>query len=295
MSSAPRSPPASKPACSERRGLRRLGGFDHGVDRVQIPVGERPGGGRRVGRGLLGLGRARDDAGDGRAREEPRDGELEQRVAAVARERRRAPRPGRTPCRRARRRRVRPACRRAACRPGGASLRRYLPVRTPLASGKYGMNATPSRSQASSTPKRSGPRRSRLYSFCTLTKRAKPRSALIRVVSSICSAEKLLPPISSTLPARTRRVERLERLLERCRGVGEVQLVQVDAIGAEPAQAVFDGRARCTPRSRRLCARRRSGRRTSWRPRLRRGASRARGRGTPRCASRRRCRRCRTA
>ena len=44
-------------------------------------------------------------------------------------------------------------------------------------------------------------------------------------------------------------VERAERLLERRRRVGKVQLVQVDAVGAEAAQAVFD-RARDVRRAR---------------------------------------------
>ena len=54
-------------------------------------------------------------------------------------------------------------------------------------------------------------------------------------------------------------------------------------------------RARCTPRSHHLCAPRRSDRRTSSRRPPRRDASRAPGRDTPRCACRRRCRRCRTS
>ena len=36
-------------------------------------------------------------------------------------------------------------------------------------------------------------------------------------------------------------VERAERLVDRHGAVGHVQLVEVDAIGAEPAEAVFDG------------------------------------------------------
>ena len=100
------------------------------------------------------------------------------------------------------------------------------------------MNAMSCFAHASSTPCFSGPRRRRLYSFCTLTNRAQPLSARIRADSSIISAEKLLQPISRTLPAAHERVERAERLLERRRLVGEVQLVEVDAIGAEPAQRV---------------------------------------------------------
>ena len=77
---------------------------------------------------LLGLGRARDHARDRRPREQPRERELEQRVAVVASPTRRAPRPGRSSCRRT------PARCRSAGMPasrvpaGGASLRRYLPV-----------------------------------------------------------------------------------------------------------------------------------------------------------------------
>ena len=65
------------------------------------------------------------------------------------------------------------------------------------------MNATSCFAHASSTPCFSGPRRRRLYSFCTLTNRAQPWSAEMREDSSIISGEKLLQPISRTLPART--------------------------------------------------------------------------------------------
>ena len=52
---------------------------------------------------------------------------------------------------------------------------------------------------------------------------------------------KLLAPISRTLPGAHELVERTQRLLDRCRRIGDVQLVEVDAIGAEPAQTVVDG------------------------------------------------------
>ena len=44
-------------------------------------------------------------------------------------------------------------------------------------------------------------------------------------------------------------VERAERLLERHVGVGPVHLVQVDAVGAQPAQAVGDRFAHPSPRA----------------------------------------------
>ena len=43
------------------------------------------------------------------------------------------------------------------------------------------------------------------------------------------------------LPGAHELLERTQCLLDRCRRIGDVQLVEVDAIGAEPAQTVVGG------------------------------------------------------
>ena len=173
--------------------------------------------------------------------EQPGERELEQRVAVVRSPSRRALRRGRSSCRRTPARVARPACPRAACPRAAASLRWYLPVSMPLASGKYGMNASAVRSRTRRARRCcSGPRRSRLYSFCTLTKRAESALGADRARSRRSARrEKLLPPISSTLPARTSSSSATSVSSNGVAVVGEVQLVQVDAVGAEPPQAVF--------------------------------------------------------
>ncbi len=129
--------------------------------------------------------------------------------------------------------------RQVGCRRAATAFRWYFPVSSPLASGKYGMNARSCFRHTSSTPFFSGARRSKLYSFCTLTNRAMSRCALINPASSIISPEKLLQPISRTFPARTRAVERAECLLERRRLIREVQLVEVDVVGLQSLQGVL--------------------------------------------------------
>ena len=62
---------------------------------------------------------------------------------------------------------------------------------------------------------------------------------------------KLEQPISRTLPAATSALQRPERLLDRHVVVGPVQLVEVDAVGAEPRAG--DASQRLTAR-RRACA-----------------------------------------
>jgi len=69
------------------------------------------------------------------------------------------------------------------CFNGAAFPGSYFPVKSPLASGKYGRNARPRRSHAGSTVC-SGSRLSRLYSFCTLTNRAAPGPAARAASSS---------------------------------------------------------------------------------------------------------------
>ena len=91
---------------------------------------------------LLGLGRAGDDAGDRRAGQQPGEGEFQRRVAARLGEvdqllgllpvlaRSDSGRPG-------------AACLVSRASAGIGMLRRYLPVSSPLASGKYGSRPSP--------------------------------------------------------------------------------------------------------------------------------------------------------
>src|ERR1017187_1564522 len=77
----------------------------------------------------------------------------------------------------------------------------FLPY-FPLANGKYGRKASLRRMHSGSTSV-SGWRCMRLYSFCTLMKRAAP-SRTAPSASRICSAEKFEEPISRTLPDFTK-------------------------------------------------------------------------------------------
>ena len=80
--------------------------------------------------------------------------------------------------------------------PSAASPGRYLPVRKPDASGKYGTNPTPSSRQAGSRS-RSASRASREYSFCTAAISA------VAAASASASAVTFDTPIARTLPAST--------------------------------------------------------------------------------------------
>ena len=80
--------------------------------------------------------------------------------------------------------------------PSAASPGRYLPVRKPDASGKYGTNPTPSSRQAGSRS-RSASRASREYSFCTAAISA------VAAASASASAVTFDTPIARTLPAAT--------------------------------------------------------------------------------------------
>ena len=115
----------------------------------------------RVRAHLLGLRRARDHRHDRLDREQPADRQLEQRAAVRIRPGARAPRRARDP-------RPRSRARAAACPPQAARSRETFPVRSPLASGKYGMNPSPSRAHVGSSSA-SASRRSSEYSLCSET------------------------------------------------------------------------------------------------------------------------------
>ena len=111
----------------------------------------------------------------------------------------------------------------------------------PLASGKNGRMARSCRSHASSRSV-SPRRRSRLSSFCTLTKRR--RALLRRRAGGLVEqrAVEIGAPDLAHLAVVHRAIEGLEGLVDRRRLVGRVELEEIDAIGAEATQAAFHRR-----------------------------------------------------
>ena len=101
------------------------------------------------------------------------------------------------------------------------------------------MNASPRRSHSGSTS-RSG---SRVAGGCTRSARRRtgprPRAPQPRASRS-CSAEKFEQPISRTLPAWTSSSSAPSVSAIGTVGIGLVELVEVDAVGLQPAQAVLD-------------------------------------------------------
>ncbi len=122
---------------------------------------------------------------------------------------------------------------------GGPSSRRYFPESSPFASGEYGMKATPrSRHAGSSSP--SGRARRMLSSPCRLAYGRSPWvAASLRGLAELLGAEVRAPDLAD-LAGGDERVEGAQRLLRRYRRVGVVDLVEIDAIGAEPTQALLD-------------------------------------------------------
>ena len=116
-----------------------------------------------------------------------------------------------------------------------------LPAEEAAGQGKKGRNAVPVRSHHSRTPS-SGSRWRMLYWFCTLTKPGLPgrrgRCRLVEQVGAEVGAADL-----ADLALGHQLAQRAERFGDRGLRVGQVQLVEVDVVGAEPGQAVLDGRA----------------------------------------------------
>ena len=67
----------------------------------------------------------------------------------------------------------------------------------------------------------------------------RPSARWRATAADISQARKLLVPVARTRPTRDEVVERPERLLDRRGAVGPVELVEVDAVGAEAAEARF--------------------------------------------------------
>ena len=122
---------------------------------------------------------------------------------------------------------------------GGASSRRYFPVSTPLASGKYGMNTTSFRARVQyAEPLRTSPQQAVLVLHAhepSLFAVAADPCRLVDLIGREIAAADL-----EHFPVADQGIERGDRLLERRRGIRKVQLVEVDPIGAEPAKAVID-------------------------------------------------------
>ena len=59
--------------------------------------------------------------------------------------------------------------------------------------------------------------------------------------SSSCRAEKFEQPISRTLPAATSLANASSVSRDRRLGIGQVQEVEVDVVGAQPGEALVDG------------------------------------------------------
>ena len=88
---------------------------------------------------------------------------------------------------------------------------------------------------------RSMPRSRIEYAGCSVRRRCSPRDSAIHWASTMVEAGKADEPMARTLPLRTRSV-RADRVSSRSAvRVGAVELVEVDVVGAQPAQRVFDG------------------------------------------------------
>ena len=80
---------------------------------------------------------------------------------------------------------------------------RYLPVRKPFASAKYGTQPIPSRTHRSASSPRYSPRSTRLWCGCSATYRGSPSASLAASASASRGAVKFEAPMYRTLPAAT--------------------------------------------------------------------------------------------
>ena len=145
---------------------------------------------------------------------------------------------------------------------GAGSPRRYLPVRSPLASGKYGQELDPE-TPALGQDVALGLAMSRLSSFCTLTNCAAPGSHAAARLAQLRGREVRAADFAHL--ARAHEIlERAERVRDRHGRIGLMQLIEIDSVGAQAAQAVVEPRA-ARSRVARLSARRRFSCRTSSR------------------------------
>ena len=216
-------------------------------------------------------GRAGDHRGHGRLRGQPADRDLEH---ADARARRRTRSSASMMSQSARRRGAGSG---AAGQPGALrrlSPRRYLPVSRPLASGKNGSRPRPNCSQAGTTSASTV-----ALQQAVVVLRADERGAVAGPggpvgVGDLPAGEVGVAEVAH-LAGADQVVERGERLLDRRARVGLVHLVEVDVVGAEPAQRRLDRADDVAPRAAgavvRAVERRPCPCRTWWPARPRRG------------------------
>ena len=121
-----------------------------------------------------------------------------------------------------------------------ASPRRYLPVSSPLASGKNGSSPIRYVSQRRDQVGLDAALE-QLYSFCALMNRCKPRVRAIHSASADLPAAEVRAAEIAHLALVHQVVQRRQRLLDRGRRFGPVQLVEVDPVGAQPAHRRLDG------------------------------------------------------
>ena len=127
---------------------------------------------------------------------------------------------------------------RAATSRSSAPLR-HLPDSQPPASGLHGITPMPWRRQVGSTSA-SIPRTRIEYGGCSQTKRSRPRRSATHCASTIGSRRERRGADVADLARRDEVGQRAERLVDVGVGLGAVDLVEVDPVGAEPAQAVLD-------------------------------------------------------
>ncbi len=257
------------------------------VDLCEFFRSKRPVHCRGVGAHLLWRRRACDHRRNLRTRRQPRHGQFEQRVSSRCRERfQRFGDPdvllgceSRSPLER------------QSASLGGAFAELVLAGQQPAREREVREEAEPARTPAARSSRARG--RSRLYSFCTLDEPCRTGFAARGSASSICSAEKLLQPISRTLPACTRSSSAPSVSSTGTAGSGWCSWYR--------SMRSVPSRRRLSSTARRMYVRPRAPLRlvvdrpcrTSSRRSPRRAGARARGRGTPRSRCRRRCRRCR--
>ena len=207
---------------------------------VEVGITQLPRTPRGVGGDLLGFALPRRSrlATTGRASNAANASSSSEWLAITA-PRRRAPRPGRSSCRRMPAPAVRPACSPAVCRPGTRAA-------APVLAGEH---AACEREVRKERQVRAPARFEHAVLFGCAAQQAVlvlhrhvsarvPSYGCVASASASISAEKLLQPISRTLPARTSASSAPSVSSGAVVGVREVQLVQIDAVRAEALQRI---------------------------------------------------------
>ena len=78
------------------------------------------------------------------------------------------------------------------------------------------------------------------YGGCSVRKRDRPRRSAVHCASTICQPGYVEDPEVADLALPLEVGERAERLLDVRIGLGTVDLIKVDVVGSEPAEAVLD-------------------------------------------------------